>query len=147
MKLYQLVYVSDATQAMTAPSLEAMVARCRHNNDERNISGLLLHSRGHFIQLLEGHEPVLGNLFAKIKDDPRHHQVELLHFGPAQRRLFPKWRMGLLNLDKSDALDRARFKPFVAGLTKLQSGEAIIAMLREFRGQLANAGNAQNQAA
>jgi hypothetical protein len=136
MKLSQLVYVSDATVPMTADAVESIVKRCRHNNEERNITGLLIYSAGHFIQLLEGHQPVLANLFARISKDTRHHNVEQLHFAPAAERLFPKWRMGLLNLDATTELDRTRLKLFVAGVSKPQGGEAILSLLREFRSQL-----------
>ena len=136
MKLSQLVYVSDANMAMTESAVESIVKNCRRNNGERNITGLLIYSGGHFIQLLEGHEPVLANLFARISEDARHHNVEQLHFAVAATRLFPNWRMGLLNLDKINALDRSRLKTFVDGVTKLQRGGAIMSLLREFRSQL-----------
>lgn len=136
MKLSQLVYVSDAHMAMAESTVESIVKSCRRNNEERNITGLLIYGGGHFIQLLEGHEPVLANLFAKISKDARHHNVEQLHFAIATERLFPNWRMGLLNLDKINSLDRSRLRTFVNGVTKLQRGEAIIGLLREFRSQL-----------
>src|ERR1700722_3616776 len=121
MKLSQLVYVSNATAPMTAEAVELIVKRCRRNNEERNISGLLIYSGGHFIQLLEGHQPVLANLFAAIREDARHHNVEQLHFAAAAERLFPSWRMGLLHVDTINILDRSRLKRFVNGVTKSQS--------------------------
>jgi len=147
MKLSQLVYVSDAAVAMGAAAVELIVKRCRRNNAERNISGLLIYSGGHFIQLLEGHEPVLANLFAKISQDARHQHVEQLHFAAASERLFPDWRMGLLNLDKIDPLDRSRLKTFVNGVSRQQGGKAVIGLLREFRSQLPATDGTHNEAA
>jgi hypothetical protein len=136
MKLSQLVYVSDATEPMTAEAVESIVEHCRRNNEERNISGLLIYSGGHFIQLLEGHQPVLEKLLARIREDERHYNVEQLYFAPADKRLFPRWRMGLLNLDHITSLDRSRLEAFVKEVTTAQSGPAIIALLRDFRSQL-----------
>ena len=146
-KLTQLIYVSDAKVAMTAGAVESIVRNCRRNNEERNITGLLIYSGGHFIQLLEGHEPVLANLFAKISGDARHHNVERLLFAVATERLFPDWRMGLLNLDNIDALDRSRLKTFINGVTRSQRGKAIISLLREFRSQLPTTDETRGEAA
>ena len=52
---------------MSESAVESIVKSCRRNNEERNITGLLIYSGGHFIQLLEGHKPVLANLFAWLK--------------------------------------------------------------------------------
>lgn len=147
MKLYQLIYVSDAREAMSQDSIELLLKRCRHHNDERNISGLLLYSGGHFIQLLEGHQPVLANLFAKISDDERHQNVQQMYFAAANERLFPDWRMGLLNLDTLAPLDRSRLKAFVEQLKKPYQGKAILALFRDFRNQLPATDGPQGQAA
>ena len=147
MKLSQLVYVSDACEAMTQDAIELIMKRCRRNNGERNITGLLLYSGGHFIQLLEGHQPVLANLFATIRADARHHNVQQLYFEPAAVRLFPDWRMGLLNLDTIGALDRSRLQSFIERLKKPYQGAGILGLLREFRDQLPATDGARDQAA
>jgi hypothetical protein len=135
-KLFQLVYVSDAKELMTEAAIESLLTSCRRHNAENNISGLLIYSSGHFIQLLEGDETILGSLFARISVDKRHHHVQLLHFGVSPERFFGTWRMGLLNLDTVARLDRSRLEPFATGITRLQSGVAILGLLREFRTQL-----------
>jgi hypothetical protein len=147
MKLAQLVYVSDAARRMTAAAVEQIARSCRRKNEERNITGLLIYSGGHFIQLLEGHEPVLANLFAKISQDSRHRNVEKLYFALATERLFPTWRMGLLNLDTIDKLNRSRLTAFVNGVIKPTPDQTIIGLLQEFRGQLPATDGTRDEAA
>ena len=136
MKLYQLLYVSDSRRAMSEFELDRLVTACRRKNSERNITGLLLYSGGHFIQLLEGHPPVLANLFDKIGKDERHHNVTKLHFAACKQRLFPKWQMGLLNLETINELDRSRLAGLIGRLDGSPTGPKILSALREFRTQL-----------
>lgn len=54
-------------------------ARCF--NVERRISGLLLYSAGRFVQVLEGPEDAVQNLYATIQQDARHTQVVAVNAG------------------------------------------------------------------
>jgi hypothetical protein len=109
MRLWQLVYVSQASNGLSEAELRELAATSNRANAQQSITGLLLYSRGHFMQLLEGDEPVIRALFCKIELDRRHTDVELLHDAPVESRLFAKWNMGLINLDQAEyALDRSR---------------------------------------
>ena len=60
-----------------------------------------------FVQLLEGDTTAIHALFEKIATDPRHHRVRLLVLRPAEKRVFTRWNMGLLDLAHCDP-DRRR---------------------------------------
>ena len=136
MKLTQLLYVSDAVKAMTPADLEQILDRCRVNNGRNEITGLLLYGGGHFIQLLEGHQPTVEGVFAKVREDPRHRNVQQLRFTDAHHRMFPEWRMGLLNLDTMQELDRSRLRKLTDRLNDSPNGVTILSLMREFRDQL-----------
>jgi hypothetical protein len=85
---------------------------------------------------LEGHLPLLENLFAKISRDSRHHNIQLLHFGACTQRLFPTWQMGLLNMDDIDALNRPRLLELANRLNQHPDGKTIASVFGEFRRQL-----------
>ncbi|MEO1235446.1 MAG: BLUF domain-containing protein [Planctomycetota bacterium] len=108
MRLYQLLYISDATEPMDTDALEEMVERFRRRNRERGVTGVLFYSAGHFIQLLEGKRETIESLFKTIQADPRHRNVRRLLIAPADRRIFEVWDMGLLNLDERSELDQER---------------------------------------
>lgn len=133
--VFQLVYISDATSPMSNNDLEGLVKQCQHRNGKDNITGLLLYSGGHFIQLLEGRETEVVQLFTHISKDKRHHNVQELHLGKCAARLFPEWKMGLLNLDTICDLDRARLKKLIDNMT-LPNGRKVLNLIREFRDQL-----------
>lgn len=62
---------------------------------------MLLCVHGLFFQIIEGGEQEVGDLFETIKLDPRHHDVLCLKTeNDVTERLFPKWSMHTVNLDK-----------------------------------------------
>ncbi|UOQ68734.1 BLUF domain-containing protein [Hymenobacter volaticus] len=101
--LYQLVYESQTTPPLPKlTQLRDILLRSRCYNTEHHITGLLLCSEGRFVQLLEGTEADVQELFAAIKQDRRHKQVQLLHQGVAQKRCFPEWSMGFGQVPAAD---------------------------------------------
>lgn len=93
--LFRLMYESTATRAMTDAKLWKLLQQARSNNEARGITGLLLYASGHFLQVLEGPEPMVRRLFDTIQDDPRHTNIETLLATSTTERTFPDWKMGL----------------------------------------------------
>ena len=61
-----------------------------------------------FAQVLEGNEPVLDSLMARIRADPRHSGVIIVRTGPAKRRRYDGWSMKRVDgLDFKELLDAA----------------------------------------
>jgi hypothetical protein len=77
-----------------------MVQRSAQRNDSRGVTGLLLHGSGFFYQILEGEDPVIDPLFARIELDSRHDGVLVLGRSPISSRLFPRWSMRGVDLDR-----------------------------------------------
>lgn len=93
--LYQLLYESQTTPPLPKlAQLRDILHHSRCYNAKHRITGLLLCSEGHYVQLLEGAETDVRELFAAIKQDRRHKQVQLILQGVAQKRSFPQWSMG-----------------------------------------------------
>jgi Sensors of blue-light using FAD len=100
--LVHCIYASTATRDMCADDLVVLLARARVNNAALGVTGMLLHDRGNFFQVLEGPERVVAQLYAHIATDPRHHRVvEIIH-EPIARRSFSAWTMGFARLDEVD---------------------------------------------
>lgn len=95
---FQLAYESTASASMTEASLQQILREARSNNEDLNITGLLLHTEGHFFQVLEGPESAVRELYATIRDDPRHTDVKAVHSTSVAERTFPEWKMALENL-------------------------------------------------
>ncbi|MBC6700153.1 BLUF domain-containing protein [Hymenobacter puniceus] len=92
--VYQLLYHSHATHPPTETDLRALLAQAEHYNARHQLTGLLLYSAGRYVQVLEGTEADVQNLYARIRRDPRHEQVVTVSAGPAPRRHFADWSMG-----------------------------------------------------
>jgi hypothetical protein len=113
--LCHLVYVSTATRPMRDEDLVELLAEARKHNEENDITGMLLHKDGRFLQLLEGHEENVQAAFDVIKQDERHYRVELLWLRYVQFRDFPDWTMGFHNVDELDPTTLKGFTPFLDG--------------------------------
>ncbi|WP_035564883.1 BLUF domain-containing protein, partial [Hymenobacter sp. IS2118] len=70
--LYRLVYRSKSSVEMHEKALAGLLRQARLHNQSANLTGLLLYAQGRFLQVLEGPEPALSDLYARIKTDPRH---------------------------------------------------------------------------
>lgn len=92
MKLFELIYTSVA---VGDTDTDAILATCNQRNPEHGISGCLVYDpiRLTFIQLFEGPEAAVDQLYRNIKADPRHSNVYLLHRGVIGTRSFPDWHM------------------------------------------------------
>jgi FAD-dependent sensor of blue light len=100
-RLYEVIYGSVETRYLSAIQLSELLTLARSRNTGLDVTGVLLHQRGVFIQVLEGDEPVVGALYDRIARDPRHKNVAVFRRGPIQARQFAAWSMGFLELDAS----------------------------------------------
>lgn len=91
--MYSLVYRSVADDAFVLPEIYSMLSNAKEYNTEHGITGCLLYHNSHFVQLLEGEEEDVKQLFQKISKDPRHHSVEVIEKENNDERLFNTWSM------------------------------------------------------
>ena len=91
--MYRLIYKSRANQKIDWEFVKAVLGTSEQNNEEAGITGVLLASDTHFLQVLEGDFDDINRLFMRIARDPRHEDVELISFGCVESRLFGGWTM------------------------------------------------------
>ena len=137
MNLVQLVYISDAAVKFSDRDLFELNRGACANNEKLGITGLLLFSGGHFMQILEGEDLFVTSLYFKIAQDSRHNNALQLVCKQANSRLFPTWGMGLINTNESAVLDRERIDKVLIRLRLSQGDSAsqAIELLKEFRNQ------------
>ena len=97
MRVIQLIYSSVAATPFSPEALRALLVRARARNTTADVSGMLLHVDGAFLQVLEGSAPVIDALFHRIGADPRHKRVLLLLSRDLPERNFPDWSMGFFD--------------------------------------------------
>jgi hypothetical protein len=100
--LIQLIYASSAWQLLSEDEIMNILEVSRRNNAERGITGILLYKDGNFLQVLEGDEEAVTELYQTIERDQRHKGLILLARRKIAEREFPDWSMGFVNLGTID---------------------------------------------
>jgi Sensors of blue-light using FAD len=92
--LLRLMYASVSAAPLTHGTLNAIFDTSVRNNTAQHITGVLMCDGRLNIQLLEGPEPAVRALWARIQDDPRHHCIVQLHEELGiPTRSFAQWAM------------------------------------------------------
>jgi hypothetical protein len=112
MNFIQLIYVSTATHALTDDEIRQILDSSVRNNGPQKITGMLLYSRGTFMQVLEGEETAVDQTFSRIAKDSRHHSINVLSKSTASAREFGTWSMGFRGIDAADVATWPGYAPF-----------------------------------
>ena len=114
MPIFQLIYRSRAVNHLSEDQLVALLSNCRPYNKTHDITGLLLYGYGHFMQVLEGDQNKVMNLFEeKIALDTRHTDVIILQQAQVETSLFSQWNMGFHTLNKAILEELEGYKPAI----------------------------------
>ena len=100
--LHHLVYQSMASAPLDETELEDILAQSRAWNTAHGLTGVLLHSQGHLMQVLEGSEDEVRYIFARIARDARHNGLVKLADGRIAERHFGQWSMGFKAVNPAD---------------------------------------------
>ena len=104
--LRQVLYISRATRAVSDSDVRRILFASRRNNRRIDVTGCLLFSGSHFVQVLEGERGALRDLIAHIAQDVRHENVRVVVDHEVRKRTYPGWSMGILyRLDVADRID------------------------------------------
>lgn len=87
---------------MSEEGLVNLLNQSRARNERHRITGMLLYKGGHYMQVLEGEEASVMEVFHDIERDSRHKSVDTLRTEYIQHRDFPDWSMGFRNFSKLD---------------------------------------------
>ena len=112
--IHYIVYTSAASKLLSDQDLSEILNSCRINNQKLNVTGMLLYSEGVFIQVLEGDEKTISELYQRIIIDPRHRSTLLLTRGIVDKRQFPDWRMGFRKLSRKQVAVRSGITDFLS---------------------------------
>lgn len=111
--MFWLAYVSSATQLFSKADLVDLLIRSREKNSRLGITGLLLYRDGNFMQVLEGEEKAVLELYGTICRDSRHFGQFILDQGHCDARQFSEWAMGFRDLSGQDVRAIPGFSPFM----------------------------------
>ncbi|MBU0746197.1 MAG: BLUF domain-containing protein [Gammaproteobacteria bacterium] len=104
--LYEVLYVSTLAPEQPLSVVAEIAGRARQLNGELDITGLLIFDGQRFCQQLEGPKKAVLKLIERIRNDPRHINVEVLHHGPLAGRRFQNFSLAFSTVEDVDALSR-----------------------------------------
>lgn len=124
--LYEVLYVSTLAPEQSLSVVAEVAGRARQTNAELGVTGLLIFDGQRFCQQLEGPQKAVLKLIERIRNDPRHVNVEVLHHGPLAGRRFQQFTLAFSTVEDWDALARL----------ELLDGEAALAAFEAVLGEL-----------
>ena len=111
----QFVYASTSKIGFARTKLEAILETSRRYNAANAITGLLWTDGKRFAQILEGSDSAIDALMARIRIDPRHHELVELSDRPIDQREFGDWTMALRDETGASVAFNARVRTGLAG--------------------------------
>lgn len=112
MSLTYIVYVSYMVEKYTVEEMNKLLCKFRKNNEIYDITGLMSHKDGNVIQLIEGKEDNVLQLYNNILNDKRHVRLIKLLQKKITKRMFSDWKMSFINYD-NDTEKTSAFSTFL----------------------------------
>ena len=91
--MYRLMYKSRSKSKIGWSVVNEIISTSEASNTESNITGVLLATESHFLQVIEGDFDEVNRLFMRIARDSRHDEIQIISFGCVDGRLFGGWAM------------------------------------------------------
>ena len=86
-------YLSQSKLDWTDEAIDELLERSKQNNATKRITGAMIYANGYFMQLIEGPQIAVDELYSAIEADPRHEVLSLLHSQEIKDRHFSDWAM------------------------------------------------------
>ena len=91
--MYRIIYQSRSVEPLNWEIVRSIGTVSERNNKEQDVTGVLLASRTHFLQALEGRYEDVNSVFRRIVRDDRHDEINIVGFSVIDARLFGGWGM------------------------------------------------------
>ena len=105
--VYSIIYKSKADPTFNIFEIQKMLQRAKYFNKMNEITGIILYHKSQFIQLIEGEKDAIESLYASIRADERHHEVETILSKASNQSLWMDWSMAFY--DFSDPSDQTNY--------------------------------------
>lgn len=91
--IFRLTYLSKPTKPFTNADFDDIESKSVDANNARDVTGLLIVNGDRILQILEGREDAVRELYDKIEADSRHTVVKLVSAVEDEVRLLLTWSM------------------------------------------------------
>lgn len=90
---YRIIYVSRVARQVRFADAEEIARQAAARNAECGVTGMLVYTPSHFIQVLEGRQSDVESTFARIQRDPRHTHIRTVTSQAVEANEFGAWAM------------------------------------------------------
>ena len=94
MKEIRFSYYSKPSGNFRCTDIEGILTAGREYNERLDVSGLLVQTPTHFMQVLEGSREAVSQILYRIMNDRRHTDVTIYGSSEIETRWFGQWRLG-----------------------------------------------------
>lgn len=131
---YCLIYLSASAKLLNDDEISKILQQSQTNNRSLNITGVLLYCNGSIIQVLEGDQQKVEDLYDVISQDQRHNNLIRLYSGQIEQRSFADWLMGYRTLSSKELSHLHELMPFIKDplSPKTNSDGIVMAVLKTF---------------
>lgn len=91
--MIQLAYISTAADDLASGDIFKIIEKSARNNGAVELTGFLIFANRRFFQVIEGPFSGINGLMTKLRADPRHHSIKIVHRSAITNRTFPNWSM------------------------------------------------------
>ena len=91
--MYRIIYKSRSVTPLNWDIVRSITSTSERNNEALGVTGVLMASRTHFMQVLEGNFEDVNTVFRRIVKDDRHTELSIVAFSVIDARLFGGWGM------------------------------------------------------
>ncbi len=91
--MYRMIYRSRSVEPLNWEIVRSITSKSEVYNEGVGLTGVLLASRTHFMQAIEGNFEDVNATFRRICRDERHTEISIVHFSVIDARLFGGWGM------------------------------------------------------
>ncbi len=123
--MYELLYSSVSLSVFSELELTDLLQNSRSKNQRLDITGMLVYHEREIMQIIEGEENIVKELYNTILRDKRHASVEILYQGAIEHRSFNQWSMAFKQLDQDSA------QKLVSGFEEFDCQKSPISMIKE----------------
>jgi hypothetical protein len=120
MTLRRVVYTSRVARQVRFADAEAIAGAAAIRNARDGLTGLLVYTPSHFIQVLEGDPAALRSTLARIEKDVRHSDLRIVDDDEVESREFAAWamtaRLGSMKPAELERLDAERALILLLGM-------------------------------
>jgi len=93
MYLVRMVYVSTIVDRLDSGALPRILEVAKENNEKHDLTGLLVFSSKHYLQVIEGGRKSVNQLLNNLYHDERHSHLLVLGMEEISQRIFSQWSM------------------------------------------------------